>query len=89
MQMFELALLSGGLTREAIEESNHKPKFNSLEASLSLYVFILEKLHHDVTFHVMETSLPFLLHIDTNILEMDVLLCSLKADFHVSHNVFL
>jgi len=41
MHVFEFVLLFGGLTREAVEESNRKQEFNNLKASKSLYVFML------------------------------------------------
>lgn len=33
IEMFELVLLFGGLTREAMDESNHKQEFNNLKDS--------------------------------------------------------
>lgn len=47
MRMFELIFLFGGLTREVMEEPNHKPEFSNLKASISLYVFMLQKLQSD------------------------------------------
>lgn len=43
--MFELIFLFGELTREVVEESNHKlnHKFSNLKASISLYLFMLPK----------------------------------------------
>lgn len=43
MQMFALIFLFGGLTREVVEECNHKPEFSNLKASIYLYVFMLPK----------------------------------------------
>lgn len=36
--MFELVLLFGGLTREVMEDSSHKPQFSNLPISVCFYV---------------------------------------------------
>lgn len=36
MQIFESIFLFGGLTREVMEESNHKTEFSNLNTSISL-----------------------------------------------------